>query len=249
MSKGAVVMTNQTQFASSEARWSALAERDKTAMDAFIYAVKSTGVYCRPLCGSRLPRRDNVTFFNSPSEAEKNGYRACKQCKPDQDLIRYTIVHSSLGLVLIAENKTGVCDIAFGTSRKNLTDQLKHTYPKAKLVEAEELMKKTAASVMAFIDGKRGTAIAIDRSGTAFQEQVWDALARVPRGETRTYSEIATAIGKPEATRAVALACAANRLAVVIPCHRVIRQDGSLSGYRWGAERKRTLLDREGVSL
>jgi AraC family transcriptional regulator of adaptative response/methylated-DNA-[protein]-cysteine methyltransferase len=242
-------MTNQL-YTTPEARWRALAERDKAAMDAFIYAVKSTGVYCRPLCGSRLPRRDNVTFYDSGDEAERAGYRACKRCKPDQPLIRYTIVRSSLGLVLVVESRAGICTIAFGASRKALIDQLKHEHSSAKIVAADDLLLEKAASVVSLIDdGDEAGPLALDRHGTAFQEQVWDALARVPRGETRTYGQIASAIGQPDATRAVALACAANRLAVVVPCHRVIRQDGSLSGYRWGPERKRALLAREGVAL
>jgi AraC family transcriptional regulator, regulatory protein of adaptative response / methylated-DNA-[protein]-cysteine methyltransferase len=242
-------MTNQL-YTTPEARWGALAERDKAAMDAFIYAVKSTGVYCRPLCGSRLPRKDNVIFYDSTTEAESAGYRACKQCRPDQPLIRYTIAQSSLGLVLIAESQAGICTIAFGASRKALIDQLKQEHQSAKIVAADELMQEKASAVQSLIDDGEGNApLALDRQGTAFQKQVWDALAKVPRGETRTYSQIASAIGQPDATRAVALACAANRLAVIIPCHRVIRQDGSLSGYRWGPERKRTLLAREGVPL
>jgi AraC family transcriptional regulator of adaptative response/methylated-DNA-[protein]-cysteine methyltransferase len=207
-------------------------------------------VYCRPLCGSRLPRKDNVSFYDSNADAEHTGYRACKQCKPDQRLIRYTIVRSSLGLVLIGESNAGICNITFGASRKALIDELKQEHPSAKIVAADEMMQAKAASVLRRIDnGDEDTALTLDCNGTAFQEQVWDALANVPPGETRTYSQIGSAIGQPSATRAVALACAANRLAVVIPCHRVIRQDGSLSGYRWGPERKRALLSREGASL
>jgi AraC family transcriptional regulator of adaptative response/methylated-DNA-[protein]-cysteine methyltransferase len=197
-----------------------------------------------------LPRHENVSFYNLPAGAERAGFRACKQCKPDRPLIRYTITPTSLGLLLIAANKSGICTIEFGESRKALTERLKQEFPEAKIVPTHMELEEAATSVVSMIDGRsQGDNIVVDRSGTAFQKLVWDALTRVPRGETRTYSEIASAIGQPDASRAVALACAANRLAVVIPCHRVIRQDGSLSGYRWGPGRKRALLAREGVSL
>ncbi len=239
-----------TRFTTEADRWTALGTRDKSAMDGFIYAVKSTDVYCRPLCGSRLPRKDNVVFYNTTSEAERGGFRACKQCKPNQPLIRYTIARSKLGLALIAANRSGVCAINFGSSQTALVSELNAEFATAKLVAADETMEEFTATVLAAINGaSESGSLRLDQSGTAFQTKVWLALSRVPRGETRTYSEIASEIGEPKATRAVALACAANRLAVVVPCHRVIRQDGSLSGYRWGAERKRALLEREGVRL
>lgn len=231
-----------------EERWNALLTRDADAREAFLYAVKTTGVYCRPLCGSRPPKKENVAFFATTGEAQKAGYRACKHCKPDVPLIRYEIVRSSLGLVLVAVSAKGVCHIELGTSRAVLAATLKAAEPSARISPARKTMPETA-TVVATIEGETARHVALDASGTSFQTAVWNALKSVPRGETRTYAELAAEIGQPKASRAVALACAANRLAVLVPCHRIIRGDGSLSGYRWGVERKRALLAREGVEI
>jgi AraC family transcriptional regulator of adaptative response/methylated-DNA-[protein]-cysteine methyltransferase len=159
--RGMKAMTKANLYTTDEARWRALAERDNAAMDAFIYSVKSTGVYCRPLCGSRLPRHENVSFYNLPAEAERAGFRACKQCKPDQPLIRYTITPTSLGLLLIAANKSGICTIEFGESRKALTERLKQEFPEAKIVPTHMELEEAATSVVSMIDGRATTLLSI----------------------------------------------------------------------------------------
>lgn len=235
-------------YTTFEQRWNALVARDANARDAFIYAVKTTGVYCRPLCGSRPPRQENVAFFDTTQDAEAAGFRACKHCKPNLPLVRYEIARSSLGLVLIAVSVKGICHVEFGASRTSLTAALKAAVRNARIVAADA-MPETASVVKAIDEAKNDRMLALDTSGTPFQTAVWTALQNVPDGETRTYAQLAQAIGQPGASRAVALACAANKLAVLVPCHRIIRGDGSISGYRWGVERKRALLAREGVEL
>jgi AraC family transcriptional regulator of adaptative response/methylated-DNA-[protein]-cysteine methyltransferase len=152
----------------------------------------------------------------------------------------------SLGPILVARSPRGVCSILIGEEPARLEDDLRHRFPKGKLVAGIDGQDELVARVAGLIDNPR-TAIdlPLDPRGTAFQRLVWDALQRIPAGSTATYTDIATQIGKPRAVRAVAQACGANALAVAIPCHRVIRNDGSLSGYRWGVERKRALLARE----
>jgi len=162
------------------------------------------------------------------------------------EVIQFAIGQSSLGAILVASSEKGVCAILMGDDPEALATDLQDRFPKAVLVGGDEDFEKLVAQVVGFVESpKIGLDLPLDVRGTAFQQRVWQALRAIPAGSTVTYTEIAGAIGKPSAVRAVAGACAANSLAVAIPCHRVVRIDGSLSGYRWGVERKRSLLHRE----
>jgi AraC family transcriptional regulator of adaptative response/methylated-DNA-[protein]-cysteine methyltransferase len=152
----------------------------------------------------------------------------------------------SLGFVLVAASAKGVCAILLGDSPDKLAADLRALFPEATLCRGDTAFAETAAAVVALVDRPESqTAIPLDIRGTAFQRRVWEALRKIPAGETRSYGDLAAAIGAPGAVRAVAGACAANKLAVAVPCHRIVRRDGSLSGYRWGPERKRALLNKE----
>jgi AraC family transcriptional regulator of adaptative response/methylated-DNA-[protein]-cysteine methyltransferase len=341
-------------------RWQAVAARDAASDGLFRYAVTTTGVYCRPSCPSRRPRRDNVRFFSSPAAAEAAGFRACKRCRPagstaaappdllvaaacraiedaeappslatlarDAGLspfhfhrrfkaalgvtpkayaaavrrrrlraaldrrgsvtaaildagygassrfyaeadaalgmtprsfrsggagaeIRFATGRSSLGTVLVAETRQGIAAILLGHAPQPLLDDLRRRFPKATLVAGDTGFAHRVASIVALVeDPRRGLDLPLDIRGTAFQQRVWEALRRIPAGTTATYADIARAIGRPKAVRAVAAACAANPLAVAVPCHRVVRGDGALAGYRWGIARKRALIAREAAS-
>jgi AraC family transcriptional regulator, regulatory protein of adaptative response / methylated-DNA-[protein]-cysteine methyltransferase len=160
--------------------------------------------------------------------------------------IFFTIGECSLGSVLVAQSERGVCSILIGEDRARLEQDLRRRFPKAKLVASANGQEELVAQVVSLIEKPTaGLDLPLDVRGTAFQQLVWDALQQIPPGSTATYTDIARQIGMPGAVRAVAQACGANALAVVIPCHRVIRNDGYLSGYRWGVERKRALLARE----
>lgn len=160
--------------------------------------------------------------------------------------IRYASARTSLGLVLAAATDTGVCAIFLGDSEAALVRNLSERFPKAELVAAKRSFGKLLGDVVAAIEmPARAAALPLDIRGTAFQQRVWAALRDIPAGETATYAEIARRIGRPKAVRAVGAACGANPIAVVVPCHRVVGQDGKLTGYRWGVERKRALLERE----
>jgi len=162
--------------------------------------------------------------------------------------IRYTIADSPLGWLLVGATERGVCSISFGDLEEELVEDLRARFPKAEL---KQMDRELSYAVEAIVGGLREHPAAIelpmDVRGTAFQQRVWRELQAIPRGETRTYSDVAAAIGSPKSVRAVAGACAANPVAVVVPCHRVVGKDGSLTGYRWGVERKRTLLENERV--
>jgi AraC family transcriptional regulator of adaptative response/methylated-DNA-[protein]-cysteine methyltransferase len=163
--------------------------------------------------------------------------------------IKFTIGESSLGLVLVAASDKGVCAIFFGNDAESLTRDLEKQFPRARLIGGDHTFEKLAAAVIGFVENPRAPFdLPLDIRGTAFQHRVWDALRRIPAGTTASYAEIAKAIGAPKAVRAVARACASNRIAVAIPCHRVIGSDGSLTGYRGGIERKRALLAKEAKS-
>jgi AraC family transcriptional regulator of adaptative response/methylated-DNA-[protein]-cysteine methyltransferase len=344
-------------YASDEARWQAVVERDAGADGRFFYSVKTTGVYCRPSCSSRLPLRRNVEFYASATEAEAAGFRPCKRCSPagasraeehaaaiakacrliegsvaipkldelawavglstfhfhrlfkgitgvtpkdyakahrtrrvrqslnerhsvteaiyeagfgsssrfyensaqtlgmtptsyrkggEGTRIRFAVGECSLGSVLVAATETGVCAITLGDEPEVLLRDLQDRFPKAVLIGGDAEFELTVAQVIGFIEApKTAFALPLDIRGTAFQQKVWKALREIPVGTTLSYSEIAERIGAPKSVRAVASACAANHIAVAIPCHRVVRNDGNLSGYRWGVERKRSLLARE----
>lgn len=338
-------------------RWAALAARDSQADGKFVYGVRTTGVYCRPSCPSRLPRPEHVTFFETSAQAEAAGYRPCKRCQPDQaalseqyaalvaescrriesserqpslaelaqqagmskyhfhrvfklvtgltprqygaaqreqrlrqeivqtgsvteaiynagygsnsrfyssasqvlgmtptryrrggaeTTIRFAIGECSLGAILVAQSEQGLCAIMLGDDPEELARLLQDRFPQAELVGGDRAFEQTVAQVVGFVEAPRiGLDLPLDVRGSAFQQRVWRALQQIPAGQTASYSDVARRIGAPKATRAVAQACAANPLAVAIPCHRVVRTDGSLSGYRWGVERKRLLLEME----
>jgi len=173
---------------------------------------------------------------------------------PSSETIRCTIADSSLGLLVVATTERGVCLVAFGESPAELTDEVARRFPSAATQPDAGESRAWVEAVVELVDSPTGPSaeaaalLPLDVRGTVFQQQVWDALRAIPLGSTVTYSQLAAAIGRPTAARAVAAACGANPAAVAVPCHRVIGADGSLTGYRWGIERKRVLLRREGAS-
>ena len=172
---------------------------------------------------------------------------ACRPCAPGET-IRYTLADTSLGRLAVATTERGVCLVAFGESDEELVAEVGRRFPRAHIGPAGEEARAWVEAVVALVDKPASAAAAglpLDVRGTVFQRQVWAALRQIRAGETVTYSQLAAAIGRPSATRAVAAACGANPAAVVVPCHRVIGADGSLTGYRWGVARKRELLERE----
>jgi AraC family transcriptional regulator, regulatory protein of adaptative response / methylated-DNA-[protein]-cysteine methyltransferase len=344
-------------------QWQQVLERDASADGQFFYAVKSTGVFCKPSCPSRRPTRKQVQFFPSTAAAQAAGYRACKRCEPERTtakadpqagaiaavteylkehaeertkladvakatgvgrltilrgfkrvlgvspgqyakearlakfkekvrepktritdaiyeagfgsssrlyekssaalgmtprtmreggaglLIRYCTAASPLGRMLVATTDVGICSIAFGKDDAELVAGLRERFNKAQLVAAKGNTGWLADAV-AFVSSQMSehplaATFPLDVRATAFQQRVWKALQEIPRGETRSYSEVAAQLGAPTATRAVAAACGANPVAIAVPCHRVVGKDGSLTGYRWGVERKQKLLTAE----
>lgn len=164
--------------------------------------------------------------------------------------IYFAIGQSSLGAILVARTAKGVCAIALHDDAGVLVHELQGRFPKAELIGGDAAFEKLVAQVVGFVeDPAQEWKLPLDVRGTPFQQRVWQALRKIPLGTTATYSEIAQRIGSPQSVRAVAGACAANKIAVAIPCHRVVRSDGSLSGYRWGVERKRALQEREAKTL
>lgn len=254
----------------NDARWAAVMRRDRAADGAFVYSVRTTGVYCRPSCAARLARRENVRFHADAAAAERAGFRPCKRCRPSQaasttsptiaterkahagrqaETIRVAVGRCWLGAILVAAGDRGVCAILLGDDAEVLQGELAERFAKAKLAAQDAACERVLAKVIRFVAAPgRGLDLPLDPRGTAFQRCVWRALREIPAGSTASYATIAARIGAPRSVRAVARACAANPLAVAIPCHRVLRGDGALSGYRWGVERKRALLEREGAS-
>jgi len=338
-------------------RWALVVARDTSADGQFYYAVRTTGVYCKPSCAARPARPENVQFHNTREEAEQAGFRPCKRCKPDQaplaeqhaakvtevcrliesaeempnleqlaahaglsiyhfhrvfksvagltpkayaaayrakrvrdqlgrcgtvttaifdagynsnsrfyeksnqllgmtpssyragganTEIRFAIGECSLGSILVASSEKGVCAILMGDDPDALARDLQDRFPKSNLIGGDAEFEQLVAKVVGFVEAPAiGLDLPLDVRGTAFQQRVWQALREIPAGSTASYTDIANRIGSPKAVRAVAGACAANALAVAIPCHRVVHNDGELSGYRWGVERKRALLERE----
>ena len=178
---------------------------------------------------------------DKPGSAAKSGYTAS---------IHFALGRSSLGSVLVARTDKGVCAILLGDDPQSLARDLRDRFPRAVLTEGGADVERLLAQVSNFIEAPgKGLDLALDTQGTEFQRRVWEALRRIPVGRTVSYTDIARSIGAPKSVRAVAQACGANAIAVAIPCHRVVRNDGELSGYRWGVGRKRTLLEREGVRV
>lgn len=229
-------------------RWAKVLARDSSADGQFYYSVRSTGVYCRPSCAARPARPENVRFHTSRSEAERAGFRPCKRCKPDQPaaVLDYAIGTCSLGLLLVARGSDGLRAILLGDDTAQLEHDLRTRFPRNRLRRQDAELTATLEQVRTVIDTPASASdLPLAPQGTAFQQRVWQALRQIPAGRTMSYGEIARQLGAPNAVRAVAQACAANPLAVAIPCHRVVRSDGGLSGYRWGIDRKRALLARE----
>ena len=345
------------RFESDDERWEAVVNRDRRAEGHFILGVVTTGIYCRPGCPARPPRRENVRFFACREKAERAGFRPCKRCRPTapsleerrasavaracrliedaeempglgalaeeagmsrhhfhrifkaatgitprayaaahrarrvhsalregatvtdaihdagfgsgsrfydtserilgmapanyrrggrSETIRFALGECSLGSVLVAATDKGVCAILMGDDPEVLLRDLEDRFANAQLVGGDEAFEGLVASVIALVEAPAiGHDLPLDVRGTAFQQRVWQALREIAPGSTASYAEIADRIGAPGAARAVARACASNPAAVAIPCHRVVRRDGALSGYRWGVERKRALLERE----
>ena len=337
--------------------WAAVTARDAGADGRFFYAVTTTGIYCRPGCASRLPRRENVRFFADAAAAEAAGFRPCKRCRPAEDsaaarhlaaveracavmrdsatvpsldclaaaagmsryhfhrvfkqvtgttpgeygraqrtgrfadsleagesvaaavyaagfgsssrayeaaprelgmtpgrrrrggsgeTIRFVTLETPLGWALVAATDRGISMTALADDRESLVRELRTRFPAACLIAEGAGLRDWAERIVHFItQPQENLDLPLDIRGTAFQARVWRALRKIPLGRTASYAEIAAAIGAPRAVRAVAQACAANRLALLVPCHRVVRSDGALGGYRWGVERKRLLLARE----
>jgi AraC family transcriptional regulator of adaptative response/methylated-DNA-[protein]-cysteine methyltransferase len=349
------------RFATPAARWEAVQRRDPAADGEFIFAVATTGVYCRPSCAARPARREHVTFHATPAAAERAGFRPCKRCRPDlpprgereaalvaaacrtieaaeeaprldelaaqaglsphhfhrtfkriagvtprayaaahrqrrvqDDLaagagvtdalyaagfgssgrfyatapemlgmtpsayrqggqgeaVWHAIGRCALGHVLVAATERGVCAILLGDDPTVLRADLAARFPHARLTEPDPAFADWVAAVVRFVDDPAradGLGLPLDVRGTAFQRRVWEALRQIPPGQTASYADVAARLGSPRAVRAVAGACAANPLAVAIPCHRVVAKGGGLGGYRWGVGRKQRLLEREGA--
>jgi AraC family transcriptional regulator of adaptative response/methylated-DNA-[protein]-cysteine methyltransferase len=336
--------------------WNAVAERNGALDGQFVYAVKSTKIYCRPSCPSRRPNKENVEFFSTAAAARTAGFRACQRCSPDAErsnvemlveqirkyiennldqkltlenlggalgaspfhlqrvfkantgltpkeyadecrltavkqqlasgrpvteslyeagyssssrlyercgeqlgmtprsyakhgageIINCAFIRSPLGLLLMAATSRGLCFLQFGNSEVELMDLLQSEFSAATIVHNAEPLANWIDDLAAYLSGGAiNPDMPIDMNGTTFQKAVWRYLRQIPAGQTRTYSQVAKEIGHPTAVRAVATACASNRIALAIPCHRVMRQDGSLGGYRWGLELKEKLLENE----
>jgi AraC family transcriptional regulator, regulatory protein of adaptative response / methylated-DNA-[protein]-cysteine methyltransferase len=339
----------------TEIYWKAVQNNDARFNGAFVYAVSSTKIYCKPSCSSKLPKRINVQFFEDFTKAETNGFRACRRCEPEKETvnlqtktvlrackllereeqisleylsaelnlsathlqkmfkeivgvspkkyaemkrlekfkseikqgndvtnamyeagfnsssrlyenvseklgmtpktyakggknmqINYTITECNLGKLLVARTEKGICAVAFGDDQKTLKENLFSEYKNAEIVENNTNLKEFVEAVLANLEGKNKTLdLPLDLQATAFQMRVWDILRKIPYGEIISYSDVAEQIGNKNAVRAVATACASNRVALVIPCHRVVGKSGDLSGYRWGIERKKQILENE----
>ena len=335
--------------------WQATMSRDSRADGTFVLAVRSTHIYCRPSCPARRPLRRNVLFFRTGEEAEKQGFRACLRCKPNEiagpvalvqaatrelaesreDTVRfaalatklgstpatlrraflrvtglrprelaealrlvrfkkmlregksitdalyetgygsssrvyersnaqlgmtpatyqkggkgmnigYSIAKSALGKVLVAATDRGVSAVYLGDTDAKLVAELREEYPRAEIAPATDTFERWVKEIVQRVEGKPPRMeLPLDLQATAFQRRVWQELQQIPRGSTRTYSQVAKAMGNPRAVRAVARACATNPVSIVVPCHRVIREDGNLAGYRWGLSRKQQLLAQE----
>lgn len=236
-----------TTYINDDARWDAMRAKDRAAEGAFYIGVHTTGVYCVASCGGR-PLRKNVSFYPTREDARAAGLRACLRCKPDlnRETLRWAVGETSLGLALVARSDAGLRLVTLGDDAEALEADLGKRFKHARIVQDAEGLAADLKAVADLVDHPDHTlSLPIDDQGTELQKAVWAALREIPAGQTASYADIAKAIGRPSAFRAVAQACGANPLAVITPCHRVVRADGGLSGYRWGVERKRALLARE----
>jgi len=257
MSSKSTLATVRTE---QDPRWQAVMARDRASDGKFYYSVKSTAVYCRPSCPARHAKPENIAFHPTREDAERAGFRPCKRCKPDQvglsgeqaaqaAEIRFAVGECSLGSILVARSDKGVCAILLGDDPDSLARELQDRFPQARLIGGDAGFGDFVAKVVGLVEAPdSGLDLPLDPRGTAFQQRVWQALREIPAGKTASYADIAHRIGLPKSVRAVAQACAANAIAVAIPCHRVVRSDGALSGYRWGVERKSALLARESAA-
>jgi AraC family transcriptional regulator of adaptative response/methylated-DNA-[protein]-cysteine methyltransferase len=357
MATNAILSEESIMTTTADRRWQAVLDRDHSRDGTFVFGVTSTGVFCRPSCPAKRPRRENVRFFDHATAAEQAGYRACLRCRPkavdgnpqsamvravcryiEQHIedrltlnllarefrrspfhlqrtfksvlgvspkayidacrlrqvkhnlqaghsvttslyaagygsssrlyertatqlgmtpekyrrgavaavVRFTTSGSPLGRMLIAATDKGICAIQFADSDDELQQGLMREFPFAVRRRDDAALAEWKSSLACLIQGQQAPAsLPLDIRATAFQRRVWEYLQKIPRGETRSYSAVAKKIGMPKATRAVARACATNPVAVAIPCHRVVREDGDLGGYRWGIERKEQLLEME----
>jgi AraC family transcriptional regulator of adaptative response/methylated-DNA-[protein]-cysteine methyltransferase len=237
-------------FSTQEDRWRAVQHRDAAADGEFFYSVRTTGVYCRPSCPARLAHRENVAFHATSEAAEAAGFRPCKRCRPDAATaaVRFATGECWLGAILVAASAKGICAILLGDDLAELRRDLENRFPQARFVEGGESIELLTDKVIDSIEVPGQTRdLPLDPQGTEFEQRVWRQLRDIPPGATASYSEIAARIGAPNDAYAVGEACAANMIAVAIPCHRVVRKDGGLAGYRWGFKRKRALLKREGA--
>jgi len=236
-------------YLTDDDRWEAVQRRDRAAEGAFLIAVKTTGVYCLPSCQGR-PLRRNVEFFEGAPAARAAGYRPCKHCRPDEprETLTWATAPTSLGLALVAMSGRGVRAILLGDDEAALAADLAARFRQARLAHDPAAIAQALAAVANAVDTGAALTLPLDAQGSDLAQAVWAQLRVIPAGRTASYAEVARAIGRPRAARAVAQACAANPLAVVVPCHRVVRSDGALSGYRWGAARKRALLAREAAA-
>ena len=335
--------------------WQATLHRDARADGSFVFAVRSTHIYCRPSCPARRPLRRNTLFFRTAQDAESRGFRPCRRCRPTQQdsatalvqqvaavlssgsdesfrlgvlagqlnttpaklrrafrraaglspkefeqafrlarfkkmlreggsvtealyacgygsssrlyektnahlgmtpasyrkggagmRIGYTVATTTLGKVLVAATERGVSAVYLGESERSLVEELRKEYAQAEIVRASEGNEAWLREIVRRVEGNAPSVdLPLDVQATAFQRRVWQELQKIPRGATRTYTQVARALGKPRSVRAVARACATNPVSIVVPCHRVIRTDGTLAGYRWGLQRKEKLLERE----
>ncbi|HKP68673.1 MAG TPA: bifunctional DNA-binding transcriptional regulator/O6-methylguanine-DNA methyltransferase Ada [Pyrinomonadaceae bacterium] len=337
-------------------RWLAVETKNAAFDGVFYFGVQTTGVFCRPSCSSRRPRRENVSFFVTPTDAEHAGFRACLRCKPKQELapdaaaglitrafellqtneietidelatrldvssghlqktfkailglspkevtdmmriesfkenvkrsdvttslydsgfgssrslyekagetlgmtpavykkggkgtkIRYAIADSPLGKLMVAATERGICAVSFGDDEESLQRELVDEFFAADISPDADDLRDSVDAILRSLDGEKTIlTLPLDLRASAFQMRVWSELRKIPYGETRTYAQVAEAVGNPKAVRAVARACATNPVALVNPCHRVIASNGKLAGYKWGIERKKALLEHEG---
>lgn len=236
-------------------RWADVATRNREADGRFVYSVRTTGVYCRPSCGARRALPANVAFHDTPADARRAGFRACRRCHPDREQtdhgapLRFAIGQSTLGLVLVAESDAGIRAILLGDDADALVQELQSHARGAPVSIDAGGVQRTLAEVVDCIEAPHlRLQRPLDLRGTPFQRSVWDRLREIPPGATVSYGTLARRLGMPRSARAVAAACAANVLAVAVPCHRVVAGNGALSGYRWGVARKRALLQREAAA-